>query len=78
LPVSADAKPAKARILDRAGKELPIPLATSQRTDTETGQRWIVADLTLAPLAAGDYAIEVSTSAAEGTRQVITAIRITR
>lgn len=78
VPVGAEAKPEKARILDRTGKELPIPLTTSERTDADTGQRWILADLTLAPLAAGDYAIEVSTTAGGGTQKVITAIRITR
>ena len=78
LPVGADAKPEKARILDRTGKALPIPLTTSERADAETGQRWILADVTLAPLAAGDYAIEVSTTSGGSAQRVITAVRVTR
>ena len=78
LPVTAGAKPEKACILDRTGKQLPIPLTTSERTDAETGQRWILADLTLAPLAAGDYAIEVSTTSSGSSQRVITGIRVTR
>jgi VWFA-related protein len=78
LPVGADVKPSGAKILDRTGQTLPIPLTTSERTDADTGQKWIMADLTLAPLAAGDYAIEVTTETGNGTQQVITAIRVTR
>ena len=78
LPVATDVKPSGAKILDRAGQTLPIPLTTAERTDAETGQKWIMADLTLAPLAAGDYAIELSTETGDGTKQVITAIRVTR
>jgi hypothetical protein len=37
-----------------------------------------MADLTLAPLAAGDYAIELTAATGTGTQQVITAIRVTR
>jgi hypothetical protein len=60
-----------ARLLDRAGKPLPLPLQVSERADA-AGIRWVVVDLTLAPLATGDYAVEV---AAAGSTQ-ITAFRI--
>jgi VWFA-related protein len=60
-----------ARLLDRAGKPLPLPLQVSERADA-AGIRWVVVDLTLAPLATGDYAVEV---AAGGSTQ-ITAFRI--
>ena len=78
LPVGDGVKPSGAKILDRTGQTLPIPLTTGERTDAATGQKWIMADLTLAPLAAGDYAIELTTETAEGTKQVVTAIRVTR
>ena len=50
-------------LLDRAGKALQVPVQVTERTDAD-GIRWIVADVTLAPLAAGDYAIEVSAGGA--------------
>jgi hypothetical protein len=50
---------ATARVLDRAGKAIQMPVQVSSRTDTASGIRWIVADATLAPLAPGDYAIEL-------------------
>ena len=58
---------ATARLLDRAGKALQVPVQLSERTDAAEGVRWIVADVTLAPLAPGDYAVEVT---AGGTSQV--------
>jgi hypothetical protein len=49
---------ATAQVLDRLGKPLQMPVQISVRSDP-AGFRWIVADATLAPLAPGDYAIEV-------------------
>jgi VWFA-related protein len=77
LPIAASAKPEPARLLDRTGKALPIPVAISERTD-DAGQRWLTADVTLAPLAAADYAVELNTSTSAGTQQVIAAIRVGR
>jgi len=59
LEFATNANGATARLLDRAGKTLQVPVQVTERTDTD-GIRWIVADVTLAPLAASDYAIEVS------------------
>lgn len=50
---------ATARVLDRAGNPIAMPVQVTSRTDAATGVRWLVADATLAPLAAGDYAIEL-------------------
>jgi VWFA-related protein len=63
---------ASARFLDRKGGPLAIPLNVSDRVDASDGVRWIVIDGTLAPLAPGDYAIEV---ALDGTTRV-TGVRI--
>jgi len=52
--------PATARMLDRTGKPMQIAVSTSDRRDESGGFRWIVADVTLAPLAPGEYAVEVS------------------
>jgi hypothetical protein len=51
---------AAARLLGRDGQTLNITIALTERTDPLTQQRLIVADLTLAPLAQGEYALEVS------------------
>jgi VWFA-related protein len=52
--------PAKARILDRNNNELSVPAQVSERTDASGAFSWVVVDATLAPFAAGDYAIEVT------------------
>jgi VWFA-related protein len=52
-------KPATSRLLGPTGVPLNIPVATSTRTDPSTGQIFLVADLTLAPLAQGDYELEM-------------------
>ena len=52
--------PATARLLDRTGKPLQVAVTTSERKDDAGPFRWVVADATLAPLAPGDYAIELS------------------
>src|SRR5690606_7977632 len=74
LPVAASVLPGTARMLDRAGNPLQVPVRAGEKTDA-AGQRWITADVALAPLAAGDYAIE---QAPDGMGKVITAIRVTR
>lgn len=58
---SADtATGAAARMLDRVGNRMQLPVPVTLRTDAATGINWLVADATLAPLAPGDYAIEVT------------------
>jgi VWFA-related protein len=63
---------ATARLVDRVGKVLQVPVVLTERADAADALRWIVADVTLAPLAPGDYAVEVS---AGGSTQV-TAFRV--
>jgi VWFA-related protein len=64
-------------LLDRTGKTLPIPVTTGERTDATTGQRWLIADVTLAPLGAGDYAIEFTVLRAGEPTKILKAIRVT-
>ncbi len=82
IPVSPEVKPGGGRLLDRAGQPLPIPVTVSERTDDATGQHWVTADVTLGPLAPGDYGIEIAlrpgSGQALGTERVVTAIRVTR
>ncbi|MNC88768.1 hypothetical protein D3C83_46220 [compost metagenome] len=49
-----------------------MPVRVTSRTDAATGVRWLVADATLAPLAPGDYAIEVTL----GDARQVTGFRI--
>jgi VWFA-related protein len=77
-PLGPDDKPAQGRLLDRAGQPLQVPVTVSGRVDADSGQRWLVADITLAALGAGDYAIELSATTASGEQKVVTAIRVIR
>ena len=65
-------EPATARLLDRNGKVLSVPALVTERPDPSTGVKWIVIDATLAPLAPGDYAVEV----AQGDARQLTAFRV--
>jgi VWFA-related protein len=60
-----------ARLLDRTGTAMPIPVAAAIREDAD-GSRWRTAQLALAPLAAGDYLIEISA----GSEKTLTAFRV--
>jgi VWFA-related protein len=64
LELATDAREASAKLLDRAGKVMQVPVQLSERSDAAEGIRWIVADVTLAPLAPGDYAVEVTAGGA--------------
>jgi VWFA-related protein len=61
LVPTLSADPVSARLLDRAGNAMGIPVTASIRQDAD-GSRWRAADVLLAPLAAGDYLIELTTS----------------
>ena len=63
--------PAAARLLDRTGKALAVPVTVSLRDDAD-GSRWTTAQVVLAPLAVGDYVIELS----EGSTRTLAAFRV--
>ncbi len=77
VPLFADMKPGEGRLLDRTGQELKVPVSVSERSET-TGQRWLIGDVTLAALGAGDYVIEIAAISAGGTQKTLTPIRVTR
>jgi len=52
--------PGAARMLDRNGNSLSVPVQVSERPDPSATFRWIVIDATLSPLAPGDYSVEVT------------------
>ena len=60
-----------ARLLNRTGQVMPIPVAAAIREDAD-GTRWRTAQLALAPLAPGDYVIEQSA----GAELTMTAFRV--
>jgi len=78
VPIADTWTPGAARLLDKTGQPMAIPVTTGSRTDIERGQRWLTADVTLAPLAPGDYAIEIAVATPDGEQRTITAIRLTR
>jgi len=49
-----------ARVLGRDGQPLPLTLTLSERQDEPRHVQFVVADLTLAPLAQGEYVLEVT------------------
>ena len=51
---------ATGRMLDKIGRAMQIPVQITERPDASGTFRWIVAEAVLAPLAPGDYAIEVT------------------
>jgi VWFA-related protein len=65
-------------VLDRNGAKTVVPVATSERTDAATGQRWLVADVTLGPLGPGDYLVELSTVKGSETQKALIAFRVTQ
>ena len=68
---AGDATAVTARLLDRTGKALNVPVTAAVRDDPD-GSRWQTAQLALAPLAPGDYVVEISS----GSDRTITAFRI--
>jgi VWFA-related protein len=77
FPAAAEVKPGAGRLLDRGGQPLAIPVTVSERTD-EKSQRWLAADVTLAALAAGDYAVELTVTNGTSTQRLLAAFRVGR
>jgi hypothetical protein len=65
-------------LLDRNGTKTVVPVTTSERTDASTGQRWLTADITLAPLGPGDYVVELATTGGNEQKKTLVAIRVTQ
>jgi VWFA-related protein len=59
---SAEGEPAQARLLGRNGQPLPLPVTSAVRDDPD-GSRWQTARVSLAPLAPGDYILEMISGA---------------
>jgi len=72
---TTDPGAATARLLDRMGKALAIPLTVTVRDDGD-GSRWQTTQLPLAPLGPGDYVIEIRAGGAAGEKRTLAAFRI--
>ena len=70
IPTASSDQPA-ARLLDRNGQPLAVPVTAAVRDDAD-GSRWHTAQLALAPLAPGDYIIELTA----GSNKSIAAFRV--
>ena len=64
----------QARLLDRTGKPLAIPLTTAMRDNG--GTPMLATDLNLAPFSNGDYLVEVTAKAGDKTETQVLAIRV--
>jgi VWFA-related protein len=65
-------------LLDRNGTKTVVPVVAAERTDAATGQRWLTADIMLAPLGPGDYVVELTATAGSRQTKTLTAIRVTQ
>lgn len=65
------------RLLGRRGDVLPIPIAVSER-DGRDGGVVVMADLSLSPIAQGDYAMEITTKNGADTVTRLFAFRVAR
>jgi VWFA-related protein len=75
-PIRATLAQRTARLLNRLGQPLPVPITlTEYQAD---GRTLLAADLLLAPLAEGDYVVELSVGSAATPEQRYVAIRVTR
>jgi len=74
VPVS-DSSESSARLLDRTGKVLQVPVQTSIRDEAD-GATSRSATLSLAPLATGDYLIELMASQSTGPARTLIAFRV--
>jgi hypothetical protein len=78
LEAASGSGPWTGAVLDRNGTKTAIPVTAGERTDSASGQRWLTADVTLAPLGAGDYVIELTSTAGPEQRRTLVAIRVTQ
>jgi hypothetical protein len=77
-PIDAAATLLSGRLLDRQGHPLAVPVRVSERQDENSGGRWLVAELTLAPLAAGEYVLALGSATEAEHTEVLTAFRVVR
>ncbi|MGE0816881.1 MAG: hypothetical protein AB7O93_26315, partial [Vicinamibacterales bacterium] len=73
--LSADAV-VTGRLLNGAEQPMQVPVAITERVDDASQARVVVADVAFAPLAAGDYVLELTATAGRATETLVYAVRI--
>jgi VWFA-related protein len=77
VPVAPGATAASGALLDQAGKVMAIiPVTTAIVPPDDNGIGWATADVSLAPLSAGDYVIRVDVEHQDGPQRTFTGIKI--
>jgi hypothetical protein len=74
LPTTGGVSATSGELLDRTGKAIKVPVATSVRQ--EGGLSWATAEVGLAPLAVGDYALRLQTEQDGRSSEVIAGFRV--
>ena len=74
LPSAEGVAATSAEVLDRSGKPVNIPVTSAVRSDGTL--TWATAEVSLAPLAAGDYALRLKTERAGRSSEVVTGFRV--
>jgi hypothetical protein len=76
VPLLKDGTAAAGRVLTREGQALPLVVTYSTRADQAASTTFGVADVTLAPLAAGEYVLELTFTAGGKNETVSYGFRI--
>jgi hypothetical protein len=71
VPLAGDGFTGAGRLLTREGQATPLVVSFATRTDDASKQQFGVADVTLAPLAGGEYVLELSLTK-DGKTEVVT------
>jgi hypothetical protein len=75
-PILSSLDRREARLLDRRGQPLPVPVTLSERSSESPAV--LAADVSLAPLAPGDYVIALVATRGAETEERFVAIRVGR
>jgi hypothetical protein len=67
---------ARAELLDRNGSVMTVPVTTAVRRDADSGVTWAAADVSLGPLAAGDYALRLVVQRGQTRQEQLVAFRV--
>jgi VWFA-related protein len=76
IPLLGEVTGSRAELLDRAGHPIALPVQAADERATDGALTWARAELALAPLAPGDYAIQITVERGSSSQQVVTAFRV--
>jgi VWFA-related protein len=76
IPLFGEVTSVKASLLDRSGHPIALPVQAGEERAPDGGLTWARAELALAPLAPGDYAIQTTVERGSSSQQLVTAFRV--